>query len=649
MSDSIPTDVAAATAPSEQQAPAPPATLARRLAFQRKSSTSSKSNPPKWETRVNKRLDSEAAIKLVDSMDAFPRNLVVQRQGCHALWKIALDDIVGRQAALVCGGPAAAVKAMRSFPADAELCRHACAALWNIALDHPSCLAVVDAGGAMAAVSALKSLKHDLEMQRLGVGALQNLAFGSKVCKQAVVDAHGAAAVVAVMVDCGRAEAPASDDLYPLLDRDGDDSGDNEDANQHPMWDWSIKEIQRNGCGALRNLAMGEASFKQHVCNVGGLEAIVSAIHAHHASADVACNGCAALQHIATSDVQQREISTDGKSLAAARRLKVVEAGGVTAVTVAMQSHPNNMHMLQVGLAALRSIASGDAACRRAVVRQVGLLKVVVVAMQTHAVDEEVQQIGCDILNIVAHGNTGALKLVEIDAARTVAASMTKFIANITIQRSGCSALCCISGVQGTTTSEQDRICQSVVEVGGSSAIVTALAEHPADAIVQRSGCAALQSLARVDVVSRDRLIEAGACQWIATAMKIHPDDVGVQREGCRALQALSTSRSQDTSLSTQGMQAVVDAGGSTVILAALAAHPLDRDVQVSGNAALHNITAAMRHYSFSPRRQGHQGGGDSRSFDISPRHAPSGHGSARGSNMRQQTSVQLQGAARAR
>ena len=102
----------------------------------------------------------------VDAMLSMPANVVIQRQGCYALWKVSLDDTLGRKAALACGGPGAVVDAMNANPKDDEIGRHGCAALENVALDQKACSAVVNAGAAAAVVGMLRRHTSDLEMQR---------------------------------------------------------------------------------------------------------------------------------------------------------------------------------------------------------------------------------------------------------------------------------------------------------------------------------------------------------------------------------------------------------------------------------------------------------------------------------------------------
>ena len=95
--------------------------------------------------------------------------------------------------------------------------------------------------------------------------------------------------------------------------------------------------------------------------------------------------------------------------------------------------------------------------------------------------------------------------------------------------------------------------------------------------------------------------------------MKAHIGDVAVQRNGVRALRNLSAGDAKYAHTTHPNKQAVVDAGGSTAIMNAIAAHQDSADVQAHGNAALQNIASTMRHRMTGARRQGGQGGGESR------------------------------------
>ena len=603
--------------PTRSSTSPPLATLSRRLAFGRTSGANS-NEPPRWETRVNKVLDAEQITMYVDAMLSMPANVVIQRQGCYALWKVSLDDTLGRKAALACGGPGAVVDAMNANPKDDEIGRHGCAALENVALDQKACSAVVNAGAAAAVVGMLRRHTSDLEMQRLGLGALQNMAFGDEAAKQAVMKIDGAKVAVETMAAHVRSAATSTStatrappSIAALAAGEVDVA---EDGDEHPMQAWSEKEIQRNGCGLLRNLALGQPSLRQHVCEVGGLAAIIEAMRTYPTFAEVQSTGCAALHHIASGDMQRpREISED----ASARRSALLEAGGLGALLEAMERHEANVEVQRNGCAALCSIALGDTTCKKALVKA-GAPIAITAAMAAHETDKELQQFGSWVVQLAAVTSKECIDISNTGGAAAVAGAMMNFVEDLTIQRRGCGALGSLAS-GGDTEEARKKICQMVVAAGGPSAIKLALEEHSGDATLQASGLAALSSLAYVSATSRSILVQLGICESIVAAMKAHPTSVQVQCDGCRALENISSGDSKYAHTTNPQKQAVVEAGGSTVLLAALEAHSGDSQVQLHANGALKNIASTVRQQSFTARRSDGQGGGDSRKLSPPP------------------------------
>ena len=616
--------------------------LARRLAFGRTSAN----EPPKWETRLNKTLDADQVIMFVDAMLKMPGNRMVQRQGCYALWKISLDGTVGRRAALGCSGPVAVVTAMRTYSDDAEIGRHGCAALENMTLDEQASKASIEAGAPAAVLAMLRSHENDIELQRLGLGALQNMAYGDESVKQALVRIH----VVQVAVDLMKAYLPTAIDaaapkptpipasITALEADEGDGAGgepehkfvaqqplgqptsklaedaaaagpgDNED--EQPMLAWSQKEIQRNGCGVLRNIALGSEKLKHHVFAHNGIEAIVDAMRAYPTSAEIQATACAALHHIVAGDVKRpKEISAE----ATARRKELIQSGGLINLIEAMEQHEHNVDVQRNGCATLCSMALGDKACKKQLVRT-GAQVSIATAMAAHDSDKELLHSGVWVIQLLATaaGMNECLAIARAGGVASVAGAMMGFVEDLTMCSRGCAALSSLAS-GGETEDDRKEICQLIVTAGGPSAIALALTEHQEDSGLQASGLAALTSLANVDAKSRSILVQLGACQSIVTSMRAHKMDVQVQRDGCRALESISMGDSMYSHTPTPSKQAVVEAGGSSVLLAALKNHNDDVEVRIHANGALKNIAASMRQLHLSSRRPDGQGGGDSR------------------------------------
>ena len=95
---------------------------------------------------------------------------------------------------------------------------------------------MLGAGAASVAVAAMKAHADSVGVLAQGVGALGNLAGGDAEGQRAVIDAGGAAAVVAVLQASG---------------------GDAEEA------------VQRGGRAALANMAFGDEALREAVLATG--------------------------------------------------------------------------------------------------------------------------------------------------------------------------------------------------------------------------------------------------------------------------------------------------------------------------------------------------------------------------------------------
>ena len=78
---------------------------------------------------------------------------------------------------------------------------------------------------------------------------------------------------------------------------------------------------------------------------------------------------------------------------------------------------------------------------------------------------------------------------------------------------------------------------------GGLSAVLKAMARHPAHAGVQEAGCAVLRNLA-VDGDTVRRIVTEGGATAVLAAMRAHVPEVALQVEALGALRNLATEAS---------------------------------------------------------------------------------------------------------
>jgi len=110
--------------------------------------------------------------------------------------------------------------------------------------------------------------------------------------------------------------------------------------------------------------------YKQAIIDAGGADAIVNAMHAHVADTDVQRQGCWALRNVA---------------LGAGVQQQVVAAGGAVAVVRALRAHGAlDTALAAEALAALANMAGGDTGCQAAVL-SAGAAEAIVDCMRVHA------------------------------------------------------------------------------------------------------------------------------------------------------------------------------------------------------------------------------------------------------------------------
>ena len=114
---------------------------------------------------------------------------------------------------------------------------------------------------------------------------------------------------------------------------------------------------------------------------------------------------------------------------------------------------------------------------------------------------------------------------------------------------------------------------------------IAAASRAPSNVDVQSSSCAALASVAGHGPEFAQVVMNAGGMTMIGAALLAHPSDGVVQGHGCAALSHIAAG-------GTVCAQAVVDADGAGAVVAALRVHLSNRYVHMSGCAARFRIAA---------------------------------------------------------
>ena len=109
------------------------------------------------------------------------------------------------------------------------------------------------------------------------------------------------------------------------------------------------QKIQKEGCGALHNLACDDDS-QARIAAAGGIDAVVGAMGAHTEGPDVQDAGCWALCIISANNADNQA--------------RIAAAGGIEAAVGAMSVHRGVADVQEVGCRVLCNLGTGPGASR---------------------------------------------------------------------------------------------------------------------------------------------------------------------------------------------------------------------------------------------------------------------------------------------
>lgn len=119
------------------------------------------------------------------------------------------------------------------------------------------------------------------------------------------------------------------------------------------------KDIQKDGCRALANLALLETS-NRHIAEVGGIEGIVAAMKTYPAHSGLQEQGCFALASLSNGKPKTRHI--------------MKETGAASVIIKAMKRHSGNANLQYAAFQALNELTNnGDDGMKQFIVRKGGL------------------------------------------------------------------------------------------------------------------------------------------------------------------------------------------------------------------------------------------------------------------------------------
>jgi hypothetical protein len=258
-------------------------------------------------------------------------------------------------------------------------------------------------------------------------------------------------------------------------------------------------------------------------------------------------------------------------------RSAVSAAGGVGALVGAMLAHPAAVRVQRFGCSALSHLVSDRAECARAAVAA-GAMRAVCAALEAHRTNASVQAAGSVALNnMMARSADVASEAIAAGLCASLAAAMRAHPRNAGVQGAALAAL------HATLASVQ--ACATACDAGGVETTIAAMRAHAGDTGVQNFGCRTLAALHRHTDVARSSRVATrlrDTTQAVCDALATHPADASVQMSGCMAIATITARADANVAFGR--------AGAVALVVAALRAHRGVAVVQARGCDALQTL-----------------------------------------------------------
>lgn len=278
----------------------------------------------------------------------------------------------------------------------------------------------------------------------------------------------------------------------------------------------TAKKLQERGCTALGNLAAGDEACRAELIGHAAPEAIVEAMAAHRARANIVTSGVAALCQLAAVEQEYR--------------LVVCDAGGAVAVVAALDDHPATQALAVQGCAALRNFSADMDGGARRVIEAEGV-EALTAAMQRHKFSAQLQQLACSALAHLAAVDEEAKRLiVRAKGVHLATNAMLRHHVAV-VQEKGCGLLCNLAA-----GSDGGGFKEAVIADQGLDAIKLSMLEHPKHAEVQAQGVLAIGNVAAGSLQCKHAVVRSQGAEAIVAAMRHFASSARLVELGCCAL-----------------------------------------------------------------------------------------------------------------
>jgi hypothetical protein len=430
------------------------------------------------------------AAALVTRLQQHNHDPDVQAQCCVSLYKSGqLSD----EAALAF--LPIILAALRAHPGSAALQLHGCVVLGFICRDRSEdALATSAAADAVrAVVDAMRAHPAEAGLQCMCCGALNSMT-SLAVLRDAAVDAGAVQPVVAAL-------------------------------HAHVRYGAGVGLV----CDVLSRITEEHSVARAQAAAAGAVAAAVAVLHAHPASAALQAFGCSALGSLVFG--AECRTNTIRAGAIEANKTNAIQAGAIEAILLALRAHPADANVQGYGCMALGNILADntDAINARSGSLLSDAMHAAVAALNAHRTDMAVQQHACATLWHALVTDTLRIEAARIGAVAALVAALRAHPANAHVQE---TAL----GATGSLCFENSAIAVQACSAGALQAIVAGLRAHPTASGVQISGCDVLDSIIGAHPRLQAAAGAAGAVEAILDMMRAPPVDAELLRSSCMVL-----------------------------------------------------------------------------------------------------------------
>mmetsp|Transcript_18499 Transcript_18499/g.42318 ORF Transcript_18499/g.42318 Transcript_18499/m.42318 type:complete len:349 (-) Transcript_18499:395-1441(-) len=253
--------------------------------------------------------------------------------------------------------------------------------------------------------------------------------------------------------------------------------------------------------------------------------------------------------------------------------IAIIESGGLSAITDAMELHDKEELVLSNGIWAISALCAYDTAIRSTFVHTNGILSIIE-AVQNNPVAPVAEASMTALTNITKNGKY-LHATMQAGSLNIVVPLMEEHQDIPEVQEAGCNFLTHLAPYQ----CPKDFF--TVRSAGGVGAALNAMRIHEHDPNVQAAACTCLWALA-FDAPSRIRIANAGGLAAVLNAMRQHTHNGIVQEKACGCLSNLV--------ITEENRSAIASAGGFDTILVAMKIHLKNEKVLGKALRVLRNI-----------------------------------------------------------